>query len=162
LLRLLAPGLLARIGRVAEALERHAVLVGEVLAALPEELAVARVRLAVARRVELVVAATLARLDPHHAGPTRGIRIVHDLEERLRDRLVVLALLRARDAPAVRLEPLLGRPVHDRRVRAVVDTVVVPVEEIDEVVEPETPRRVLHLVVRARGVSAFALHREDA
>jgi hypothetical protein len=43
----------------------------------------------------------------------------------------------------------------------VVDAVVVPVEEVDEVVEAEAPSRVLHLVVRARRVAAFAFHRED-
>ena len=46
--------------------------------------------------------------------------------------------------------------------RAVVDAVVVPVEEIDEVVEAETPSRVLDLVVRAGRMPAFAFHREDA
>src|SRR4030095_6044254 len=67
--RLLAPGLLAGVVRVAEAVVRDAVAVLEVLAALPEQLAVAPVRLAVARRIELVVAAALPPLDPHHPGP---------------------------------------------------------------------------------------------
>src|SRR6185369_8292718 len=42
-----------------------------------------------------------------------------------------------------------------------IDAVVVPVEEVDEVVEPETPGGVLDLVVRAGGVPPLALHRED-
>jgi len=69
ILRLLATGLLARIGHVAVAGELHAVALGKILATLPEELAVAIVRLAMAGVIELVVAAALARLDPHHARP---------------------------------------------------------------------------------------------
>jgi hypothetical protein len=70
--RLLAAGLLARVRRVAEPLERDAVPVLEVLPPLPEELAVARVRLAVARRVELVVAAPLRVFTHTIPGRPRG------------------------------------------------------------------------------------------
>jgi hypothetical protein len=112
--------------------------------------------------VELVVAAALARLEPHHARPAGGRGIVHDARERLRDLAEVLALRGATDAPAVGLVPGARLAVHHARVRVRIDAVVVPVEQHDEVVEPEPVGRVLRLVVRTRGVSALTLDREHA
>ena len=50
----------------------------------------------------------------------------------------------------------------DRAVREEVDPVIVPVHQDDEVVEPETPGRVLRLVVCAGRVTSLALYREHA
>ena len=160
--RLFAAGLFTRIARVSGALEGDSVLVCEVLTAPPEQLGVALVGRAVGGRIEFVVAAALARLEPHHARPPGGIRIVRDGEQGFGDGLVVVALVRPGHAPAVGLEPFLGRTVHHFAVREAVDAVVVPIEEVDQVVEPEPVGRVLDLVVRPGRVSALTFHREDS
>ena len=73
----------------------------------------------------------------------------------------VVAVLGAGDTPAIGLEPVLRLAVAHGRVGEGVDAVVVPVEEVDQVVETEAPGAVLHLVVRAGRVAALTLHGED-
>jgi hypothetical protein len=158
---LLAAGVLARVGGVALSGEADAIGVRELLTASPEELGVAAVSLAVARRVKLVVSAAFARLDPDHSGASAGITWMADLEHGFGDGCEVLTVFSAGDAPAIRLEPIGRRALYDGGVGELVDPVVIPVHEIDEVLEPEAPSGVLHLMVCPCGVPAFALHGED-
>src|SRR5262249_53540995 len=78
------------------------------------------------------------------------------------DRAELAALLGPEDAEAVRLEPARRRAVDDLADRELVDAVVVPVDQVVEIVEPESEGAVLRLVGRAGGVAALAPHPPDA
>ena len=109
-----------------------------------------------------MVAATFARLDVDHARAAASVFGLHDGRQRLTDLRVVFAVFCARDAPTVRLEPIARCAVNNFAVRAMVDAVIVPVEQVHEVVETQPVRRVLDFMVRACGVTTFALHGKHA
>ncbi len=73
----------------------------------------------------------------------------------------VLALFRAEDPPAVGAEPVFG-PAVDRGTHPVlVDTVIVPVHDVVEIVQAEAPGGVHGFVGNAGREAAFALEYED-
>ena len=159
--RLLAHRVLTAVRGVAMASEGHAVPVRELLPTGPEGFAVALVGLAVRGRVVDAVATALAGLEPDAPGATTGVLRVDHLEQGSGQLPEVVAVLGPGHAPAIGLEPVLRLAVAHGRVGEGVDAVVVPVEEVDQVVEAEAPGAVLHLVVRAGRVAALALHGED-
>src|SRR5207249_4972222 len=139
----------------------HAVLLLKLLAQLPEELAVHRVRGPVRGVVVLEVAAPLACAEPADAWDARWVVTARGLEHDLRDGIPLAALFGADDAPTVRLEPVARAAVHNARHRVHVDAEVVPVEKEHQVRKAEAPRGVARLVTRARREPALTLDRED-
>ena len=147
--------------RLVHAPIRHAVAGHELLADRPELGRMLLVGAAVAGRVELAVAAALASPEPGHAG--RGGRIGPSgrVQHRSGDRPPIHPVLRPGDAPAVGREPVDGRAMDDCRRGPFVYAEVVPVDQEDEVGEPQPPGRVLGLVGRSRSQAALTLEHEN-
>ncbi len=117
-------------------------------------------RRAVALVVVDPVLAPLPRLHEGDAGAAGRVVAVHHLDQGAGDVGPVAPVLRLVDMPAVGREPVVRRAVNHGRDRIVIDTEVVPVEDVGEIVEAEAVGRVLGLVSGAGGVPALALEGE--
>ncbi len=116
---------------------------------------------AVALVVVLAVAAPLAGLEPGDRWDPIRVLAPRRLQHRAGHGPPLRALHGPVHAPGVGLEPGLGCPGDHARDGRVVDAVVVPVEQEDEVVEPQPPGRVARLVAGAGREAALALDHED-
>ncbi len=107
------------------------------------------------------VPSALAGLHPHGGRDPAGIVRRQRFREHARDRFPALPLLGARNPPPVRREPVHRRAVDGAADAVIVDAEIVPVHQVDQVVERETPGGVGRLVGGAGGQSAFAFEDED-
>lgn len=107
------------------------------------------------------VATALARAEPCHRWDALGIAAAGRVQHRARHRAPFRAALGAGDAPAIGCEPLCRRSVHDGTDGHVIDAVVVPVNQEDQVVQAQAPGAVARLVAGPWRQTALALDRED-
>jgi hypothetical protein len=119
------------------------------------------VRRPVALVVVLPVATPLARLEPGDRWDPIRVLAPRRLQDRAGHGTPLRALHRPGHAPVVGGEPGLGGPRNNARDRRVVDSVVVPVEQVDQVAQAQPPGGVAGLVAGTGGQAALALDHED-
>ena len=160
-LHLVVQGLRIVGGGPFEALELHPVLLHEGLLGGPVLGAVGLVRRPVAG---VVVLAVLAALACAHPGDARAVLLVlaaGHAEQGAGDVGPVTAVLGSVHAEAVGAEPVVGGAGDHGARREGVDAEVVPVEQVVEVRQAQSPGTALGLVVGTGGVAALALVGED-
>ena len=92
-------------------------------------------RLAMAGSIIAVIAAALSCLEPDTAWLALGVFWVHDFQEGTGQGLEVFSVIYTGYSPAVGLEPILGASVDYSGIGKGVDAVIVPVQQVDQVVE---------------------------
>ncbi len=148
-------------GCPAEVGELHAVLLGKGLFGLPEQIGVHGVWRAMREVVVLEIAAPFAGLEPAGVRRLVGVIALGQAQQHAGDIRPLAALLCADHPPAVRAEPVDRRAVYHLADRLVVDAEVVPVDQEVQVVQPQPPGGVHHLVVHPGGQPGFAFHGKD-
>ncbi len=163
--KLLLQGYRVRGSGTAEVGEAHPVLLGKSSLDLPKLLTVSPVGRTVRGVVVLEVTPALAGLEPYGCGSfagTAGLCFIprHRLHQKAGDRLPILPLLGSRRPPAVRGKPIRGAAVHRVTHRVVVYAEVVPIHQIDQVVQSQTPGGVGRLMGGTRSQSPLSLEHE--